>query len=38
MGNNIISNVLYFVGIGVIIVGIAASLISGGSVNTFSYE
>ena len=38
MGNNIISKVLKFVGIGVIIVGIAASLISGGSVNTFSYE
>ena len=34
MGNNI----LEFVGIGVIIVGIAASLIPGGSVNTFSYE
>jgi hypothetical protein len=38
IGNNIISKVLKFVGIGVIIVGIAASLISGGSVNTFSYE
>jgi hypothetical protein len=38
MRNNIISKVLKFVGIGVIIVGIAASLISGGSVNTFSYE
>lgn len=38
MGNNIISKVLKFVGIGVIIVGIEASLISGGSVNTFSYE
>lgn len=38
MGNNIISKVLYFVGIGTIIVGVVASLISGGSVNTFSYE
>ena len=38
MGNNIISKVLKFVDIGVIIVGIAASLIPGGSVNTFSYE
>lgn len=38
IGNNIISKVLKFVGIGVIIVGIAASLISGGSVNIFSYE
>lgn len=38
MENNIISKVLKFVGIGVIIVGITASLISGGSVNTFSYE
>ena len=38
MGNNIISKVLKFVCIGVIIVGIAASLISDGSVNTFSYE
>lgn len=38
MGNNVISKVLKFVGIGVIIVGIATSLISGGSVNTFSYE
>lgn len=38
MGNSIISKVLYFVGIGTIIVGVVASLISGGSVNTFSYE
>lgn len=38
MGNNIISNVLYFVGIGTIIVGVVASLISGGPINTFSYE
>lgn len=38
MGNNIISKVLKFVGIGVIIVGIAVSLISGGSVNTFAGE
>lgn len=38
MGNNIISKVPYFVGIGTIIVGVVASLISGGSVNTFSYE
>jgi len=38
MGNNIISKVLKFVGIGVIIVGIAASLIIGGPINTFSYE
>lgn len=38
MENNIISKVLYFVGIGTIIVGVVASLISGGSVNTFSYE
>lgn len=38
MGNNIISKVLKFVGIGVIIVGIAASLISGGSVNIFYNE
>lgn len=38
MGNNIISKVLKFVGIGVIIVGIATSLISGGSVNIFYNE
>lgn len=38
MGNNIISKVLYFVGIGTIMVGVVASLIIGGSVNTFSYE
>lgn len=38
MGNSIISKVLYFVGIGTIIVGVVASLIIGGSVNTFSYE
>lgn len=38
IGNNITSKVLYFVGIGTIIVGVVASLISGGSVNTFSYE
>lgn len=36
MGNNIISKVLKFVGIGVIIVGIAASLIAGGSVNNIA--
>lgn len=36
MGNNIISKILKFVGIGVIIVGIAASLISGGSVNNIA--
>lgn len=36
MGNSIISKVLYFVGIGTIIVGVAASLIIGGPINNIA--